>query len=90
MTDSPEREQISRELAKELGCEIGVTNAWKMILQPGMWVIVPEKLRDALISREVRVRELEAALAEISRGNRHVWELVAMARIALHTKEEKG
>lgn len=50
MTDSPEREQISRELAEELGFDY-----------PESWEFhIHHTVRDALISREVRVRGLEA------------------------------
>lgn len=66
MTDSPNREQIARELAEELGYEISFNGLWSKSEDGELDEEVHDDIRDALISREVKIRELEAALAEVA------------------------
>lgn len=93
--NSPEREEVSRQLAKEFVYAIDDEGDWyRCPLSESRRGCVPKGIRDALISREMRIRELEATLASIVECQ--VEDLdgcgacVDAARLALNSKGEKG
>lgn len=68
--NSPEREEVSRQLAKEFVYAIDDEGDWyRCPLSESRRVCVPKGIRDALISREMRVRELEAVIRELRINN---------------------
>lgn len=95
--NSPERKEVSRQLAEELEYVILRDGSW---LRTKSATFAPDHLRDALISREMRVRELKAVLRffEDEAISSHPAEFVnswtakafsEKVRLALNSKGEK-
>lgn len=98
------REEVAKELARELGAQV-VSNVWRVPvdLTTHEYQHVPCAVRDALISREMRVRDFEQTLRAIENrlenidarrlsqaDEDRITGALHMARLALNSKGEKG
>lgn len=97
--NSPEREEVSRQLAKKFFWTL-IENDTGNFYEDATGEYVDTSLADALISREMRVRELEQALRlihdtfdkDLAAGYMTKDKTFArdIARLALNPKGEKG
>lgn len=69
---SPEREEVARQLAESLNFHVTRQGTWINDDQrPQSVQTLPAHVRDALISREMRVRDLEARVIELEKPAHH-------------------
>lgn len=72
--NSPEREEVAKQLAEEFGFEAWPDSRWsRMVKDIGHYLgekreWLPNDVRDALISGEMQVRMLEQKVAELKAG----------------------